>query len=87
MPTRVKRHEARRGRTVYQVKTYVRKGPEHSARWKRMVAAIRKNLGRRSSSYSPEAIATFNLGMASYTKAEQRKIMAERRHMPTHRRG
>jgi hypothetical protein len=85
MPSRVKGHLAHRGRTRYRVRPYIRYGPEHTAQWKRMVAAIRREdrkrgIASRHYVYYPEAVATARLGFErTYTKREQRKIRDEQR--------
>lgn len=51
MPTRVRAHGARRGRTTYRVRSYVRAGPEHTAAFRRRVAAIQRS-GGAANAYS-----------------------------------
>jgi hypothetical protein len=63
MPTRVKSHwsHTSKGKRV-RVRSFVRFGPEHTAKWKRLVVDLRK----RGNVKSPEAVATSVLGKASF---------------------
>lgn len=72
MPTRVRSHIARRGRTRYRVRSYVRYGPEHTAKWKRLVSELR----RKGGVASPEAVATKVLGRkGTFTKRGRKEIV------------
>jgi len=64
MPTPVKAHWSRRGGKRFRVKKSMRFGPEHTARWKRLVADVKEENRRRGTHYSPEAVATARLGYA-----------------------
>jgi hypothetical protein len=85
MPSRVKAHFATRAGKRYRVRSFTRYGPEHTAKWKRMVAAIKRGDRKRglpseSYVYSPEAVATMRLGFkGTYTNREQRKIQDKER--------
>lgn len=45
MPTKVRAHTATRGSRRYRVRTYVRKGPEHTVAFRARVAAIKTGRG------------------------------------------
>lgn len=77
MPSKVRAHKATRGRTTYQVRSYIRNGPEHSKEWRHLVASIRASKGWRGG--SPEAVATSLLGPRSWSSAERRKLRQEGR--------
>ena len=51
MPTRVKSHTAHRGSVRYRVRAYIRMGPEHTAAFRRRVAAIQRS-GGAANAYS-----------------------------------
>ena len=71
MPTKVRRHYSHtRGGKRTVVRSYVRTGPEHSARWRELVAEIRE----KGYASSPEAVATKILGDRSFTSKERRKL-------------
>lgn len=59
MPTRVRAHTShtRYGKRM-RVRSYVRYGPEHTAKWKRLV----RHLKHRGDVKNPEAVATAALG-------------------------
>ena len=61
MPTTVKAHNARRGKTTYRVRRYVRNGPEHSAAWKRCVTEV----SRDNPNVNPFAVCTAAIGPKS----------------------
>jgi hypothetical protein len=67
MPTRVKSHLAHRGRKTYRVKSYVRYGPEHTAKFKRTVAAIEKKGG----AVNAYAVASARLGKKAFKKTDR----------------
>jgi hypothetical protein len=76
MPSPVKAHLATRAGRRYRVRSFTRYGPEHSAKWKRLV----RDLKRQGNVKSPEAVATAVLGFkGTYPKSEQRKILREHR--------
>jgi len=84
MPSTVTAHlsHSARGKPE-RVRTFIRMGPEHSKEWKRMVAAIKRELDRNgwkpSPHHSPEALATARLGAKSWSPAERRKLAREGR--------
>jgi hypothetical protein len=65
MPTPVRRHlsHSRSGRPEV-VRRYIRNGPEHSVKWKKLVAQIKAE----GSADNPEAVATSILGQRSFLK-------------------
>lgn len=72
MPTRVKSHmmTTRSGKRV-RVKSFIRRGPEHSAKWKRCIDAVEKSNRRRGTKYSPYAVCTASIGRGSYRPLTQ----------------
>ena len=68
MPSEVAGHvsHSSRGRRFY-VRPFIRNGPEHTAKWRRLVADLR----REGEVRNPEAVATATLGEASFTKRKR----------------
>ena len=72
MPSRVKAHLATRAGRRYRVRSFTRYGPEHSAKWKRLV----RDLKRQGNVKSPEAVATATLGYeGTYSASEKRRLV------------
>ena len=62
MPTVVRAHRARRGKTRYRVRAYVRTGPEHTGAWKRCVRGVGAENRRRKTDYNPFAVCSASIG-------------------------
>ncbi len=72
MPTPVRAHwsHSTRGRR-FRVERHTRYGPEHTAKWKHLVADIRRRNRRRGTHYNPEAVATSVLGRSGTFRGER----------------
>lgn len=75
MPTTVRAHPSHSasGKPI-RVKRFRRNGPEHSAKWKRLV----RDLERRDDVDDPYAVATAQLGSESYAAGEPKRTLSDR---------